>query len=99
MDGAVIEHGQSQRSLGDLNPVDLGEADAATDPGGIVNDDFVARRLMPNGHLELRPRLGNARVEVALSRSRSLLVNSGGASLTHMSKIKDLRFSSSSQSS
>ncbi len=60
MEGAVVVHAQSQRPLGDFNRVDLGQAGASADARRIVDDDFVSRRLPPNAHLELRPRLGNA---------------------------------------
>jgi hypothetical protein len=45
MDGAVVDDGQSQRPLRDLDPVDFGEAHAAADSGRIVDDDVVARRF------------------------------------------------------
>jgi hypothetical protein len=43
MDCAVVGHRQSQGSLLDFNSVHLGEANAASDSGRVVDDDFVAR--------------------------------------------------------
>src|SRR5580704_2854419 len=52
VDGAVVDDPHSQGSLHDVNPVHLSEENAPTDPGGIVDRDFVLSGLTTNRHLE-----------------------------------------------
>ena len=76
MHGAVIDNAQSQRALNDFDPVQLGEANAPADPGGVVDRDFISRGLTANRHRERRPTFGNARVdsqEAPRMRSPSML--------------------------
>jgi hypothetical protein len=62
-DGAVVGKPQPQRPLRNFNPLDLRDANAPADPGGIVDDDFLTRGMPPNSHRGRRPRFGNAGVE------------------------------------
>src|SRR5271168_5389144 len=83
MHGVVIDNGQSQGALHDFNPVHLSEANSPTEPGGIVDHDFISRRLTANRHLERSPAFGNAGVEMQESAADAQPQNALDAGALH----------------